>query len=96
MTVPTYDFKNLRPLLDKAEITIEEAATIFKTSKVTVYSWCEGRGPNQPALLERTERLISILGKAVESKALPLVDVEKHLRMGKLMEVLRKHLNGGA
>lgn len=91
--MPNYDFKDLRPLLDKAGITVEEASHIFKTSKPTIYSWCEGRGPNQPALLERTERLIRIIMSAVATNALPLVDVEKADRLRLLTEVIRKQLN---
>lgn len=88
----TYDFNQLRPLLDSAGITVEEASHIFKTSKVTVYSWCEGRGPTQAALLERTERIIKALERAVAAKALPLVDVAKEQRVTKIAEVLRKFL----
>lgn len=90
-----YDFNNLRKLLDEAGITVAEAAEIFKTSKPTVYAWCEGRGPNQPALLERTERLIGMMTKAVEAKSLPVRDFDAWQKDEKLKAInaaLRKHL----
>lgn len=89
-----YDFNKLRPLLDKAEITIEEAAQIFKVSRVTLYAWCEGRGPNQALLLANAERLVGVIERAIEAKSLPLIDAEKPARMRLITEALRRHING--
>ena len=93
MTSPTYDFNNLRTLLDRAGISIAEAATLFKTSRPTLYSWCAGNAPTQGLLLSNAERLIRVIERAVEAKDLPVVDLEKEKRLPAITAELRKHLN---
>lgn len=92
MTTSNYDFSNLRALLDKADISVSNAAVIFKTTRVTIYSWCEGKAPTQLLLLNNTERLIRVIERAVEAGDLPLLDVDPAQKLGKIMSTLRKHL----
>lgn len=94
-TTPTYNFTQLRALLDRAGISIFEGAQIFKVSKVTLYSWCDGAPPNQALLLANTERLIKVIEKAVAAGSLPIVDIPKEERVTAIVTALRKHLNGG-
>lgn len=91
-TTATYDFKKLRPLLDSAGISVEEASHLFKASKVTLYSWCEGNAPNQALLLQNAERLVKLIERAVAAKSLPLVDVDKPDRLKALFAALRNHI----
>jgi len=93
MTPPTYDFNNLRALLDKAGISIAEASVIFKTSRPTLYSWCSGNAPTQGLLLSNAERLIKVIERAVAAEDLPVVDLEKEKRLPAITAELRKHLN---
>lgn len=88
-----YDFSQLRPLLDSAGITIDEASHLFKVSRPTLYSWCEGHSPVQPLLISNSEKLIRLIEKAVAAKSLPLVDVEPEKRKTEIVAALRKHLN---
>lgn len=93
MTKPTFDFINFSDLLSKAGVTVEEAAKLFKVSRVTVYAWREGNAPNQQLILDRAERIIAAIDKATAAGALPVLNLEKDARYLKLAEVLRKHLN---
>lgn len=94
VTKSTYDFTKLRPLLDSAGITIEEASHLFRTTKPTMYSWCNGNGPNQALLLSSALKLVVVIERAVEAKALPVRDLEKPQRLPAITAVLRKYLNG--
>lgn len=93
MTKPTFDFTNFSDLLARAGVTVEEAAKLFKVSRVTVYAWREGNAPNQQLILDRAERIIAAIDKATAAGALPVLNLEKDARYLKLAEVLRKHLN---
>jgi hypothetical protein len=90
---PTYDFTKLAALLDSAAISVAEAATIFKVSRPTLYSWREGNAPTQGLLLANAERLIKTIERAVAAKDLPLSpDIEREKRQAALVQALRKHL----
>ena len=86
-------FKTLRTLLDSAGITVAEAAEIFKTSKPTVYHWCEGNVPSMPLVRDNALKLIGLIEKAVAGKDLPLRDVDPEKRIGAITQALRKNLN---
>ena len=73
----TYDFKNLAVLLDNAGIPVSVAAPIFKVSRTTIYSWCEGHAPNQELLLSNALRFIALIEKAHVAGGLPLPGYDK-------------------
>ena len=86
-------FKNLRALLDSAGITIAEASALFRTSKVSIYHWCEGNSPSMPLVRDNALKLMQMIGAAVVGNSLPLVDVESEKRVIEITKALRKHLN---
>jgi len=88
-------FKELGPLLERAGITKGEASEIFRTSRPTIYTWCEGHGPTQMIVQDAALRVMCAIGKACDAGALPLIDVEKDERVKLLRGVLRTHLNSG-
>jgi len=91
--IPTYDFTQLAALLERAGITIAEAAIIFKISRPTMYAWCAGNAPTQGLLLANAERLIRTFEKAIAAGDLPLhADIEKAARQAEFVQALRKHL----
>ena len=93
MTKATFDFNNFSDLLSRAGITVEEIAKLCRVSRVTIYAWREGNAPNQQLILDRAERIIAAVEKAVAAGALPIVNLEKDAKYLKLAETLRKHLN---
>ena len=88
-------FKNLRTLLDKAGITVTEAAELFKTSKPTVYHWCRGNAPSMPLVRDNALRMVKVIERAIAGGSLPLVDVMPERRSAEILAALRKHLNDG-
>lgn len=90
---PTYDFTKLRNLLHAAGITIAEAARLFKVSRPTLYTWCDGKAPTQELLLINTQRLIKALEAGVAANELPLRTMsDRSTRVGEIVKVLRRHL----
>jgi len=92
MTKSTYDFTNFAALLEKADISVDEAAKLFKVSRVTIYSWCNGHAPNQKLILETAERLIKMITRAITAEDLPVINSTRDDKHAKITEVLRKHL----
>lgn len=91
----TYDFTQLPQLLDRAGISVAEAALLFKVSRPTLYSWREGNAPTQGFLLANAERLIRVISEAVDAGAFKgFQDIPKEERMAELVRILRRHLNG--
>lgn len=89
-------FKTLRTLLDSAGVTVAEASELFKTSKPTIYHWCEGNVPSMPLVRDNAVKIISLIEKAVAGNSLPLVDVEPEDRVREITKALRKYLSSGA
>lgn len=88
-------FINLRKTLDAAGITVAEASALFKTSKPSVYHWCEGNAPAMPLVRDNALKMIRLIEKSVAGGDLPLMDVEPEKRIGEITKALRKYLSGG-
>jgi len=91
MTTKPFEFKNFAALLDRADITAAEAADIFKTTKPTIYSWRSGTTPANQVMRADTERVVTVIAKAISSGDLPLKGVEKENRLSAIAEAIRKN-----
>ena len=90
---PTYDFTKLQGLLQSAGITVSDAAKIFKVSRQTLYAWMRGAPPTQKLLLDTAERLVTIIGRAIKAKDLPVMDADDEKRFNEIMLRLKRHIN---
>jgi hypothetical protein len=86
-------FDAFNSLLKDAGVSVSEAAAIFRVSRPTIYHWCSGSPPTQKVLYGNAVRLITAMDAAVKDKSLPVVDVEKRMRVNTIAAVLRKYLN---
>ena len=87
-----FERNNFSDMLARAGVTVEEAARLFKVSRVTIYTWRDGHAPNQQLILDRAERIITAINKATAAGDLPIINLEKDAKYQKLAETLRKHL----
>lgn len=85
-------FKTLKPLLEKAGLSVDEVVPLFEVSRVSIYTWMSDHGPQQPLIRSRAIRVILLLEKVVASGDLPLQDVQKKDRPQVLSQVFKKHL----
>ena len=89
-----YDFNQLRPLLDTAQITVAEAAEVFGASKPTLYSWCSGKGPTQSVLRRNAEMKITLIEKALAAGQLPLdINTDPTVRVRLIQSAMRKFVS---
>jgi hypothetical protein len=93
---PTHDdskFKDhLRDLLHTAGLSVDEVVPMFEVSRVSIYTWMNDHGPQQPLIRSRALRVITLIEKVVAFKDLPLVEVQKKDRPRALSAVFKKHL----
>lgn len=85
-------FTMLRSLLEKAGLSVDEVAPLFEVSRVSIYTWMNDHGPQQPLIRSRALRVIALLEKVTASGDLPLVEVEKKDRHQVLTTIFKKHL----
>lgn len=85
-------FKTLKPLLEKAGLSVDEVVPLFEVSRVSIYTWMNDHGPQQPLIRSRALRVMALLEKVVASGDLPLVEVEKKDRPQVLSSIFKKHL----
>lgn len=85
-------FKSLKALLEKAGLSVDEAVPLFSVSRVSIYTWMNDHGPQQPLIRSRALRVIALLEKVVASGDLPLVEVAKKDREQVLSSIFKKHL----
>lgn len=85
-------FTTLKPLLEKAGISVDEVVPLFEVSRVSIYTWMNDHGPQQPLIRSRALRVIALIEKVVAAGDLPLVEVEKKDRHQVLTAVFKRHL----
>ena len=84
--------ENLKALLDRTGLSVDEVVPLFEVSRVSIYTWIKEHGPQQPLIRSRALRVIALLEKVEKSGDLPLVEVEKKDRHAVLTAIFKKHL----
>lgn len=87
-----YDFNKFKTLLDKAGISVAEAAQLFRTTRPTIYHWLKGNVPSQGIVREYAERVVGILERAVTAGDLPLSDSSREERRDLLKEAIKRNM----
>lgn len=64
--------KRLFDLLERAEITVQNAAALFMVTPQTIFNWKKGRIPNNQQIKARTEKMSDAIELALEQGLLPL------------------------
>ena len=83
------DIKGFKELLDRAELTIVEAAHLFKTSRPTIYSWRAGHQPRHQLIKIGVRQMMKIIQAAVGARRLPLSGVKQEDRLSEIMRALK-------
>lgn len=85
-------FQNLRDLLHRAGLSVDEVVPLFEVSRVSVYAWMSDHGPQQPLIRSRALKVIALLESIVAKGDLPLKEVQKKDRPQVLKSVFKRHV----
>ena len=89
--------EQIRDVIHQADLTGEEAASIFGVSRQMVYKWIDGIGPHRAKVLARVNVALPTLRAAIDRKILPLPRLNKHERLARvqsMVEVISKLVQG--
>lgn len=82
--------KELRKILESAEIRMTEAADLFHIARSTLYMWlADGVEPNSAYLYEHATNIASRIAKCTMEKKFPLVGVHGGDRLPIIKAVLK-------